>query len=155
MCVWEIPKHQGSFAICLGMKRSHEAVGKRASLIHHCNSVEFLRYSSACNAIPWCPLKLRTTHWVSNWFRAVGWGGRRAAPAGLPGQLHDVIFSERTGSIDHHAIRVALNELVMFHLAAAAAVLLLNLCKGTWPAVWNGRETPAYQDGSLAASLSS
>lgn len=49
--------------------------------------------------------------------------------------------------------RKALNELVVFPLRAAA-VSLLKWYRGTWPTVWNSRETPAYQDVRLAAGFS-
>lgn len=105
VCVWECPNHRESFSRCLGIRRSHRAVGRRAELLHCCNWVDFLRCSNAGNAIPWCPCKPRSTPWISDWFLAVGWGGSRAGPAGLPEQSRDVTFSECIGSTDHHAIR--------------------------------------------------
>lgn len=105
VCVWECPNHKESFAGRLGMRRSQEAVGKRFSLLHCCSCVGFSRCSHASKAILRCPLKPRSTRRVPHWFLAVGWGGSRAAPAGLPGQPRDVIFSERIRSIDHRAVR--------------------------------------------------
>lgn len=67
VCVWECPKHKESFAGSSGIRRSHKAVGKRASsLLHCCNCVDFLGCSNAGGAVPWCPLKPRSTCRVSD-----------------------------------------------------------------------------------------
>lgn len=155
-CVWECPNRREGFAGRLGMRRSHEAVGKRVLLLHCCSCVDFLRCSRARTAITPCPPQAEINKWGVQLISCCGLRQQQSSSWWITGTTpwcH--VF--RTHWIYRSSCRQreALKELVMFHLRAAAAVSLLNLHGGSWLIVWNGRGTPPYQDVSLAASFAS
>lgn len=150
-----MPQPQEGFAGRLGMRRSHEAVGKRASLLHCCSCVDFLRCSRARTAIAPCPPQAEINRRGVQLISCCVLRQQQSSSCWITGTT-PWCHLFRTHRIYRSSCRQreALKELVMFHLRAAA-VSLLNLYGGSWLIAWNDRGTPPYQDGNLAASFAS